>query len=137
MKEKMMAFIAANPVCTLATCDSGQPRVRGFLTNMIDETIYFTTSAHKNVGRQLQADARIELCYLSGDFATMLRVEAVAHVVDDRKIKQHLIDTRDYLAHFSADDPEFLLFTPAEAKAHFWTLADNLNEAAIARVALV
>jgi uncharacterized pyridoxamine 5'-phosphate oxidase family protein len=136
MKQKIMEFIAANPVCTLASSDGDQPRVRAFLTNIIDGELYFTTSTAKSVGEQLRHNAKIELCYHNADFSKMLRITAVAQPLDDRKIKQHLIDTRDYLSRFKAGDPEFVLFRPADAVGHFWTLSDNLNEKAIEKITL-
>ena len=134
MHPEVLAFITQNPVCTLATCDGDQPHVRGFLSNIIDGKLYFTSSTAKAVGRQLHANAKVELCYLSQDFMKMLRIRAVMKKVDDRQIKQQLIDTRDYLAHFSADDPTFMLLVPVNGEAWFWTLADNLNEADVPRV---
>ncbi|UFS61672.1 pyridoxamine 5'-phosphate oxidase family protein [Sulfurimonas sp. HSL-3221] len=134
MPPEILAFITQNPVCTLATAQVDQPHVRGFLSNIIGGKLYFTSSTAKAVGRQLRANPKVELCYLSQDFATMLRIRAHMKAVDDRAIKQQLIETREYLAHFSADDPSFMLLSPINGEAWFWTLADNLREAAIERV---
>jgi uncharacterized pyridoxamine 5'-phosphate oxidase family protein len=108
MPPEILAFISQNPVCTLATSEEGQPHVR--------------------------ANPNVELCYLSQDFSKMLRIRATMKAVDDRRVKQQLIDTRDYLAHFAADDPAFMLLSPVDGDAWFWTLADNLDEDAIERV---
>lgn len=134
MHPKILAFITQNPVCTLATAEGDQPHVRGFLSNIIDGKLYFTSSTAKAVGRQLRANAKVELCYLSQDFMTMLRIRTVMKEVDDRGVKQRLIEMREYLAHFCADDPTFMLLAPVNGEAWFWTLADNLREAAIERV---
>jgi len=133
MHPDILAFITQNPVCTLATAEGNQPHVRGFLSNIIGGKLYFTSSTAKAVGRQLRANAKVELCCLSQDFSKMLRIRAVMKEADDRGIKQRLIATRDYLAHFIADDPSFMLLTPVNGEAWFWTLADNLNEAALER----
>jgi pyridoxamine 5'-phosphate oxidase len=134
MPPEILAFITQNPVCTLASAEGDQPHARGFLSNIIDGKLYFTSSTDKAVGRQLRANPKIELCYLSQDFSKMLRIRARMKEADDRAVKQRLIDTRDYLAHFSADDPAFMLLTPVNGEAWFWTLADNLNEDAIESV---
>ncbi len=134
MHPEILAFITQNPVCTLATAEGDQPHVRGFLSNIIDGKLYFTSSADKAVGRQLRANSKVELCYLSQDFMKMLRIRAVMKEVDDLEIKQRLIETREYLAHFSADDPTFMLLAPVNGEAWFWTITDNLNEAAVLRI---
>ncbi len=129
--KDIVAFAEANPVCTLATCDNeqaGQPHVRAFLTNIIDDKIYFTTSLEKKVGRQILHNQHSELCYLAGDFSKMLRITTKLKIVDDKEIKQYLIDNREYLKHFSVDDPNFLLLTLSDSRATFWSLEDNLKE---------
>lgn len=124
----ILEFIQQNPVCTLATSRDNQPRVRAFLTNVIDGKLYFTTSADKNVGSEILENQKSELCYLSSDFSKMLRVTTLLEILDDKKLKQELIDTRDYLKGFSADDESFILFTLSDSQARFWSLENNMDE---------
>ena len=124
----IIAFVAQNPVCTIATVEQDQPHVRGFLTNIIEDKIYFTTSLDKKVGKQIKQNQKSELCYLSPDFSTMLRITTTLEILDDKKIKQHLIDNREYLKHFDVNDPSFILFTLSNSQATFWKLEDNLKE---------
>lgn len=126
--EDILKFIQVQPVCTFATCKDNTPQVRGFLTNIIDDKIYFTTSANKNVGKQIVKNRQAQLCYLSHDFSKMLRITTTLEILDDKKIKQHLIETRDYLQGFSANDEDFFLLGVSNSSATFWTLADNLHE---------
>jgi len=126
--NKIIEFITQNPVCTIATVDREQPHVRAFLTNIIDNKIYFTTSLDKQVGQQISKNQKSELCYLSPDFSLMLRITTTVDILDDKMIKQHLIDTKPYLQHFNVDDPTFILFTLSQSKARFWSLEDNLKE---------
>ncbi len=126
--QDILEFVSSNPVCTIATSQNNKPHVRAFLTNIIDGVFYFTTSAKKRVGQQITQNQKSELCYLSPDFSKMLRVTTTLKILDDKKLKQHLIDTRDYLKGFSVDDEAFILFTLSNSKATFWTLADNLKE---------
>ena len=130
----IIAFVEQNPVCTIATVEQDQPHVRGFLTNIIEDKIYFTTSLDKRVGKQITQNQKSELCYLSPDFSTMLRITTTLEILDEKKIKQHLIDNREYLKHFHVDDPTFILFTLSNSQATFWTLADNLKEDGLERI---
>ena len=51
--KEIINFIRQHPVCTIATSIDNQPHVRAFLTNIIDDTLYFTTSLEKNVGKEI------------------------------------------------------------------------------------
>ena len=124
----IIEFVTANPICTIATSDKDQPHVRAFLTNIIDGKIYFTTSLDKKVGQEIVQNKQSELCYLSPDFSRMLRITTTINILDNKNIKQYLIDTRDYLKHFNVDDPSFILFTLSNSVARFWKLEDNLKE---------
>lgn len=126
--KDILDFVSQNPVCTIATASDNQPHVRAFLTNIIDDKFYFTTSSNKEVGKQILKNQKSELCYLSSDFSKMLRIKTTIKIIDDKKMKQHLIDTRDYLKYFSADDETFILFTLSNSEASFWTLEDNMKE---------
>jgi uncharacterized pyridoxamine 5'-phosphate oxidase family protein len=126
--KDILDFVTNNPVCTIATSLENKPHNRAFLTNIIDGKIYFTTSLHKNVGKEIVANGVIELCYLAPDFSTMLRIEAKVFIDENLDLKQKMIDEKDYLKGFSADDETFILFTLEDAKARFWSLADNMKE---------
>jgi len=128
MNHKIIEFVTQNPVCTLATVENDQPHVRGFLSNIIEHKIYFTTSTHKRVGRELFQNQKVELCYLNADSSVMLRITAKVVFEKSLEMKQKLIDEKPYLKGFSADDETFLLFTLENAKARFWKLADNMKE---------
>jgi uncharacterized pyridoxamine 5'-phosphate oxidase family protein len=125
----ILAFVKENPVCTIATMDGEQPRLRAFLTVLFDdEKIYFTTASTKNIYKQICKNPKIELCYLSSNFSKMLRITGEIEVIDDRAKKQKLIDERNYLKGFTADNPTFKLLRLSHGSAHFWTIEDNLKE---------
>lgn len=126
--QDILEFVTKNPICTLATAQENQPHIRGFLTNIIDGNIYFTTSANKNVGQQIIQNKKCELCYLASDFSKMLRITTTIEILDDKNIKQYLIDNRDYLKGFSVEDETFLLLALGNSKATFWTITDNMKE---------
>lgn len=132
--KDVLEFVTQNPVCTIATSKDNEPHVRAFLTNIIDDQFYFTTSSHKSVGAEILQNQKSELCYLASDFSKMLRINTTLDILDDKKIKQHLIETRDYLRGFSVDDPDFILFTLSSSKATFWSLENNMKEESLERI---
>jgi len=127
--KDVLAFAKENPVCSIATVDNDQPRVRAFLTVLFDDDkIYFTTASTKNVFKQLAKNPKVELCYCSQDFSKMMRITGEIEVIDDRAKKQKLVDERDYLKGFKADDPNFKLLRLSHGSARFWTLENNTRE---------
>lgn len=132
--QKIIEFVTQNPVCSLATVENDQPHVRGFLSNVVEEKIYFTTSSCKQVGAQILQNQKVELCYYTPDFSQMLRITSTIEIVEDIQMKQFFIDTKEYLKGFRADDPSFLLLTLSDSEAWFWTIQDNMQEEKIARV---
>jgi len=134
--QDVLDFIKKNPVCTLATVDGDQPRVRGFFTIFFDDDrIYFTTGAPKEVYKQLVRNPKIELCYLTPGFGIMLRIAGTIEFVDDREKKQKLIKEKSYLKDFTADSPEFILLRLPHGTARFWTITDNMREKDAATIA--
>lgn len=127
--DDVIAFAKENPVCAFATAEGDQPRVRGFLSLFFDDDrIYFTTSATKNVYRQLSANPKVEIYYSSKDFRTMMRVTGIVEFVNDLSKKQRLIEEKPYLKGFKADDPIFILLRVAQGKVRFWSLENNMRE---------
>jgi len=133
--DDVASFIRENPVCTFATMDGEQPRVRGFLTLLFDGEpgLYFTTGGKKKVCGQLEKNPKVELCYLSQDFGRMLRVTGKVEFVDDLAKKEKLFNERDYLKAVISDpaDPDYRLLRIMHASARFWTITDNMNEDSI------
>lgn len=84
----------------------------------------------KNVYRQLSANPNVELCYYSKDFGKMLCITGKIEIIEDREKKQQLLNERDYLKSFGGkvDDPRFILLRLSHAKAHFWTIEQNMRE---------
>jgi len=131
--QDVLDFVRKNPVCTLATVEGDQPRVRGFFTIFFDdEVIYFTTGAPKDVYTQLVKNPKVELCYLTPGFGIMLRIAGSIEFVDDRAKKQKLIEEKSYLKGFTADSPDFMLMRLPHGTARFWTITDNMREKDVA-----
>jgi len=125
----VLNFVKKNPVCTLATVEADQPRVRGFFTVFFDDDrIYFTTGSPKEVYKQLVKNPKVELCYLTPGFGIMLRIAGTIEFVDDCEKKQKLIEEKSYLKDFTADSPEFILLRLPHGTARFWTITDNMRE---------
>jgi len=124
-------FTNANPVCSLATIDNGQPRVRMIGFWFADETgFYFQTSTVKQIPNQLIANPNVEACFYKheGMIGTMLRISGEIEIVTDIKYKLKALTDRPFLKSFgmSFDSPSLFLFRISHGQAHFWTMEKNL-----------
>lgn len=128
-REEVIAFIKENPFCSIATMDGDQPRVRVVLAVLFeDQNIYFTTGTMKDFWKQLSANPKVELCFMSPDLR-MLRIMAQVEEVDDRAKKQRRLDeVGEFLKDYKADDPVFKLMRIKNGVARFWTMPDNTKE---------
>lgn len=101
----------------LATVEGDQPRVRPFGTiDIFDGKLYIQTGKVKEVSKQIQANAKVEVCA----FADGTWVRIAGKLVRDERIeaKAHMLDAYPHLkAMYSAEDEntEVLYFQDATA----------------------
>lgn len=80
--EEVFDFIKKCGVYYLATVEDGQPRVRPFGTiNLFEDKLYIQTGKVKEVSKQIQKNAKAELCCFDGQQWLRLAGELVR---DDR-----------------------------------------------------
>ena len=101
----------------LATVEGNQPRVRPFGTvDIFENKLYIQTGKRKEVSKQIQANANVEICA----FADGVWVRVEGKLVRDDRIepKKHMLDAYPNLkAMYSAEDDntEVLYFEDATA----------------------
>lgn len=125
-------FANENPVCSLATVENDQPRVRIIGFWYADETgFYFQTSTIKSIPDQLQKNPNVEACFYKheGMIGTMLRIAGKAELVNDVKFREKALIDRPFLKSFgmTVDSPSLFLFKIGHGQAHFWTMENNLK----------
>ena len=125
-------FANENPICSLATVENGQPRVRILGFWFADETgFYFQTSTIKEIPGQLRKNPKSEVCFYKheGMIGTMLRVSGEAEFIDDLSYKEKVLADRPFLKSFgiTADSPKLVIFRICHGQAHFWTMDNNLK----------
>lgn len=101
----------------LATVEGDQPRVRPFGTiDIFEDKLYIQTGKVKEVSKQIQANAKVELCA----FADGVWIRVAGKLVRDDRIeaKKHMLDAYPNLqTMYSAEDDntEVLYFEDAVA----------------------
>ena len=129
-------FATEHPVCSLATVDGDQPRVRTFLLWRANENgFYFETFNPKDVYEQLMKNPKVEICFFNSESdlekAKTMRLTGEVEFLDDPDLKKQLLEDRPFL-----QDAESVLelFRVHSGEAFFWTMADVLKEKEIERL---
>ena len=113
----------------LATVDEqGQPRVRPVSPVRVDEdfTIYVANLAAYQKTREIAANPKVELAYLSPDH-DQVRITGLAEIVSDTALINEIWQSTPLLRHYlgTPDDPELILYRIVPVQAQFmreWAL---------------
>jgi len=96
----------------LATIDGSQPRVRPVSPVRTDGfTVYIANLKSYHKTREIEANSRVELCYLDQDH-NQVRITGQAEVVTNRDLLQEIWDSYKLLQQFlgSLDNPELIVY---------------------------
>ena len=130
--QDCIKFTNENPICSLATVENNQPRVRLLGFWFADETgFYFQTSTVKEIPHQLKMNPKTEVCFYKheGAIGTMLRISGEVEFLTDIKLKEKALTDRPFLKNFglTSESPELVIFRIGHGKAYFWTMENNLK----------
>lgn len=127
-------------LCFLATSENYQPRVRALGFWYADKSgFYFQTGDMKAMYQQLKKNPKTEVCFYkqpSGNSTgTMLRIAGEVEFLDERYLKEKVLEERPFLKSFglTANSPGLIIFRIAHGQAYFWTMETNLQPKEIIR----
>jgi uncharacterized pyridoxamine 5'-phosphate oxidase family protein len=134
--QECIRFATEHPVCSLATVDGDQPRVRTFLLWRANEDgFYFETFNPKDVYEQLKNNPKVEICFFNNESdlekAKTMRLTGEVEFLDDPDLKKQLLADWPFLQDA---EPVLKIFRVHSGEAFFWTMADVLKEKEIERV---
>ncbi len=141
--EECIQFANEHPICSIATVDGDQPRVRMFGMWFADKDgFYFGTPKTGNTYQQLMVNPRVELCFYvppesppgqgaSMDMGKVMRATGTAEFLDDENLKQRLLADRPFLQPFIENTA---ILRVQKGEAWFWTFMDSMSDSAIERV---
>ena len=135
-KQECINFATEHPVCSLATVDGDQPRVRTFLLWRANESgFYFATFRPKHVYEHLKKNPKVAICFFNNESdlekAKTMRLTGEVEFLDDPDLKKQLLEDRPFLQDA---EPVLEIFRVQSGEAFFWTMADVLKEKEIERV---
>ena len=110
--ELALKVLEADRFPNLATMDGDQPRVRPVSPVRTEGfTVYVANLRSYHKTAEIEANAKVELCYLDADH-NQIRLTGVAEIVTDRAILKSVWDENPLLRNYlgSIDNPEFILY---------------------------
>lgn len=111
----------------LATIDGDRPRVRPVSPVRTDGfTVYIANLRAYHKTAEIEANPRVELCYLDGGH-DQVRITGVAEVVTDRALLQSIWDENPLLRAYlgTIDNPELIVYRVTPERVRFmreWAL---------------
>lgn len=112
LAELALAVIQADRFPYLATMDGDQPRLRPVSPVRTEGfTVYVANLRSYHKTAEIQANPKVELCYLD-DHHDQVRITGTAEVVMDRPILQAIWDENPLLRQYlrSIDNPGYILY---------------------------
>ena len=127
LPEFAAAVIKADRFPHLATLDGDQPRLRPVSPVRTDGfTIYVANLRSYHKTGEIEANPRVELCYLDGDH-NQVRITGRADVLTDRALLQEIWDANPLLRHYlgSNDNPDLIVYRIVPSRVRYmreWAL---------------
>lgn len=130
--QECITFANENPMCSLATVENEQPRVRLMGFWFADETgFYFQIGFNKEMFGQLKENSKTEVCFyeFANQIGNMLRISGEIEFVDTPELREKVFIDRPFLKSFglTIDSPNIIMFRIAHGKANLWTPEMNLQ----------
>jgi len=136
-KQQIFDLMTNNRAFFLATCEGGEPRVRGMLLYRADENgIIFHTGPHKDVYHQILENPNVQLCFYDGANNVQVRVRGVVEQSNDLTLKKEIEThpTRGFMQAWRGmvnTEEEFYnmfsVFTLKNGLANVWTFMSNFT----------
>jgi pyridoxamine 5'-phosphate oxidase len=127
--SEILDFVRSNPFCALATVEAGEPRVRTVMILRADEHgILFNTGFSKDLCKQIEANAAVELCFFDPKTQVQVRVRGRFALQKDAGTHALVLEKLPFLkpmveAHGTDLLAPYLL---NQGLATVWTMATNM-----------
>lgn len=119
--EKAFDFLSTHKDVAFATVEQDKPKIRVFqIMKQEGHTLYFATSPHKEVYRQLQENPNIELLAMEGNISVRATGRAVFDVSDN--VVREIYDTNPVLQRLYKQHTDMAYFRLPVAKLDYYDL---------------
>jgi pyridoxamine 5'-phosphate oxidase len=127
---QILEFLNLNPICFLATVDEDQPKVRCMVMYKADHNgLVFYTGDFKELYKQLQANPKVEICFISSDQRKQIRVCGEAEFLEELSIKEEIVNAHPFLKPRIQKQglEQLIVFRVKHCKAALWSMATNFE----------
>ena len=127
LPELAAAVIKADRFPHLATLDGDQPRLRPVSPVRTDGfTVYVANLRHYGKTGEIEANPKVELCYLDGEH-NQVRITGKADVVTDQALLQEIWDANPLLRHYlgEVNNPDLVVYRLVPSRVRYmreWAL---------------
>ena len=129
-KTEILEFLNANTTCYMATVEGDKPHVRAMgMVSADEDGIIIQTGTYKDIYKQLSANPNVELCFFNEKDGIQIRVSGPVEVVDDIKLKEKIVEQRQFLKPIvdkEGYDP-IAVYRLSKGMAYVWSFAVNLE----------
>jgi uncharacterized pyridoxamine 5'-phosphate oxidase family protein len=124
--NEVLAYLKECGAFYLATCEGDQPRVRPFgAVEIINDRLYLMTGKVKNVFKQLEADAKFEVCAMKANGAEWMRLAGKLVNDDTLAVKEQFLELNPELkSMYKADDGNMAVLYVTNATATFYSFTE-------------
>lgn len=108
--EDIKPYLFKSPLVSVATIEDDQPRVRPMSLIAHEEQLWLTSRAYEEKMKQIQANNKIEFCFLVRDeFNGLIRATGRAIIIEDLKTKEQASKSISFFKNYweSPNDPNF------------------------------
>jgi uncharacterized pyridoxamine 5'-phosphate oxidase family protein len=127
---EILDFIKKNPYCSLATIEAGEPRVRMVMILRADERgILFNTGVTKDLYKQIEANAAVELCFFDPQARLQVRVRGRFVPQKDAETHALVLEKLPFLKPMVETHGLGMLapYLLKSGRATVWTMETNLE----------
>ncbi|MBO7418324.1 MAG: pyridoxamine 5'-phosphate oxidase family protein [Bacteroidaceae bacterium] len=128
--NEVLAYLKECGAFYLATCEGDQPRVRPFgAVEIIDGRLYIITGKVKNVFKQMDANAKFEICAMKASGAEWMRLCGKVVNDDSLSVKERFLELNPELkSMYKADDGNMAVLYVTDATATFYSFTEAPKE---------
>ena len=135
-REDILEIIQNNPAFYLATVEGDQPHVRGMLLYKADQGgIIFHTGVFKDLYKQIEKNAKVELCFNDFKRGLQIRVKGTLTEIKDNTIKDEITahPSRAFLRDWKNSGAladfynTFAVFCLKNGEATTWIMDENFT----------
>ncbi len=125
--QQALSVIQADRLPYLATVEGDQPRLRPIAPVKTDGfTVYIANLRCYGKTAEIEANPRVEVCYLDGH-NDQVRITGLAEIVADETIKAEIWEASPHLLNYVVDleNPDFILYRVVPTRVRFmkeWAL---------------